>query len=74
MRSDGNINSGDGVNITTTGSVTIACGSLINNSRYGVNISNASSVTLTGVVASGNTSGDYHFSAIGPLTRVRTCP
>jgi hypothetical protein len=74
IRSDSNSNSGDGVNITTTGSVTFTCGSLTNNSRYGVNISNASSVLLTGVVSSGNGSGDLHFTGIGPLTRVRTCP
>ena len=74
VRSDANTNSGDGVNITTIGSVTLTCGSFTNNARYGVNISGASSVTLTGVVTSGNASGDYHFTGIGPLTRVRTCP
>ncbi|MBL8088770.1 MAG: hypothetical protein JNJ43_00470, partial [Anaerolineales bacterium] len=53
--------------------VTLTCGSFVNNTGYGLRL-NVQNATLTGIVAAGNTTGNYDFTVSGTLTQKHGCP
>jgi hypothetical protein len=64
-------NASEGLEIDTTGAVTLACASITSNGTFGIDIINALSLTLKGVISSGNAS-DLNYAGV-PII-VRTCP
>jgi hypothetical protein len=66
-------NTGKGVEITTGGNITLACASITSNGSVGLDIiSSGLTITLKGVISSGNTGGNI-VTPVTPII-VRTCP
>lgn len=64
---------GSGVNgYSDTGTITISCGSMTENNEFGWMLG-ASTVTLKGVFATGNITGNSNLT-FGTLVLKRTCP
>ncbi len=70
----GDNNGKHGINIATSGKVSLTCGSFVSNIQYGVNIVNAQTATLSGVISAANTLGDVNTSGVGSLITIRNCP
>lgn len=68
----GDDNGQSGLYVTTTGTVTMTCGSFNMNNWYGWEVDNATLVTLKGVFTASNLLGDYDTTS--PLTISRACP
>jgi hypothetical protein len=65
----------DGFGGIISGSVSISCGSFNDNGQYGVNLSiGGPTLTLVGVTAVGNTSGQVNYGGSPTVTTVRDCP
>lgn len=74
LTADGNGVSGssDGLHISTDGNVTLTCGWIANNDDIGVSVTTLGTLTLKGVISSGNSGGDFSLT-YGSYIPVRTC-
>ncbi|MFN8410892.1 MAG: right-handed parallel beta-helix repeat-containing protein [Anaerolineales bacterium] len=69
-------NGNNGLFIITSSTAVVTCGSFINNTGFGLQVTLASTLTLKGVITAGNAGGDTSITGVLPssVIIVRACP